>query len=759
MNFRKVINNRQFDVCFAYNIIKLPGLQKVLDMTFLNPLALLGLAAAAIPILLHIFNLRKLQKIEFSTLSFLKELQKTKIRRLKLRQLLLLILRTLLIILIVLAFSRPTLKGSLPGKLAEEAKTTAVIIFDDSQSMSASNEKGALLQQAKISAVSILNSLKDGDECFLTKLSEVPVNETGETPSPQHDFSLMQKNIKDIGLSPVTRTVEEGLRYASRLLASSKNFNREVYVISDFQSGSLESKNTSKTTEDLFTAATHFFLVRLKTSELQNISIASIEIPAAIFEVNRPFTINAKITNHSSSGIRNQIVSLFENGIHTAQKGVDISAGQSVETEFTVVPRQAGFLEGKIELEDDELEFDNKRYFTIKIPEEVKVLLIGDPSENKYLRLALNTKLSDTSSSFKITESVFDRLSTSLLNNTDVVVLNDPPELSQSQAAVIKNYVQNGGGAFIFPGRNMTVNSFNAAISNPLGISTAVKIDSFSRTTNHEALPAEIAKIDFRHPLFSGMFEKPVFKKNAGPVSQQPGIESPRVLISFRFIPTSRSKIVAALSNDSPFLIEDYSGDGRILISSVASNTNWSDFPVKALFMPLVHRSAVYLSQGSITGSSILAGKERISKIRTPGISALTVIKPGGMEILTGTRQRTAERILRFSDTDLNGIYTVMAGNILIDKFAVNINPDESDLNPPKEEQLINLLKRLGIEKNAVHTVQQAEETQRIIMESRLGAELWKHFLIAAILIAVIEMLASRNSKRSVSGETLETNK
>ena len=60
-------------------------------MVFLNPLVLLGLAAAAIPLILHLLNLRKLRTIEFSTLTFLKELQQTKIRRLKLRQLLLLL--------------------------------------------------------------------------------------------------------------------------------------------------------------------------------------------------------------------------------------------------------------------------------------------------------------------------------------------------------------------------------------------------------------------------------------------------------------------------------------------------------------------------------------------------------------------------------------------------------------------------------------------------------------------------------------------
>ncbi|HEX9828971.1 MAG TPA: BatA domain-containing protein, partial [Bacteroidota bacterium] len=81
-------------------------------MTFLNPFILFGLLAAGIPILLHLLNLRKLRTIEFSTLSFLKELQRTKIRRIKIRQWLLLLLRTLLVICIVMAFARPTLKGS-----------------------------------------------------------------------------------------------------------------------------------------------------------------------------------------------------------------------------------------------------------------------------------------------------------------------------------------------------------------------------------------------------------------------------------------------------------------------------------------------------------------------------------------------------------------------------------------------------------------------------------------------------------------------
>src|SRR4030066_1542341 len=105
-------------------------------MTFLNPAVLFGLLAASIPILIHLFNLRKLKKIEFSTLSFLKELQKNKIRKVKLKQWLLLALRVLIILGIVFAFARPALRGTTIGGTASTAKTTAVFILDDTFSMS-----------------------------------------------------------------------------------------------------------------------------------------------------------------------------------------------------------------------------------------------------------------------------------------------------------------------------------------------------------------------------------------------------------------------------------------------------------------------------------------------------------------------------------------------------------------------------------------------------------------------------------------------
>src|SRR5688500_9356976 len=132
-------------------------------MTFLNPLVLLALAAASIPLLLHLLNRSRLRTIEFSSLRFLKELQKTRIRRIKINNILLMLLRIGLIVFAVLAFARPALRGSM-GLPGAHAATTAVILVDDSFSMALRDERGERLEQAKRAALDIVELLEDNDE-------------------------------------------------------------------------------------------------------------------------------------------------------------------------------------------------------------------------------------------------------------------------------------------------------------------------------------------------------------------------------------------------------------------------------------------------------------------------------------------------------------------------------------------------------------------------------------------------------------------
>src|SRR6266702_4447741 len=97
-------------------------------VTFLHPLALVGLAAVAIPALLHLLERRVPPEAEFPPLRYLSEAERQNARRLKLRHLLLLLLRTALIALIVLAAARPLFPTHASGGSLHEPTALAVIL-------------------------------------------------------------------------------------------------------------------------------------------------------------------------------------------------------------------------------------------------------------------------------------------------------------------------------------------------------------------------------------------------------------------------------------------------------------------------------------------------------------------------------------------------------------------------------------------------------------------------------------------------------
>src|SRR3990172_12322119 len=104
------------------------------SLSFLNPVFLWALPAAAIPLLIHLLSRRRLPEVPFPTVQFLRALEPREIRRIRLRELLLLLLRTLAVLLLVLAFARPSLE---PRGAVIHAAAAVGILLDDSESMAA----------------------------------------------------------------------------------------------------------------------------------------------------------------------------------------------------------------------------------------------------------------------------------------------------------------------------------------------------------------------------------------------------------------------------------------------------------------------------------------------------------------------------------------------------------------------------------------------------------------------------------------------
>lgn len=740
-------------------------------MTFLNPLILFGLIAASIPIILHLLNLRKLRTIEFSTLAFLKELQRTKIRRLKLRQILLLITRTLLIIFIVLAFARPAMRGTWLGNIGTHSHSSIVIVFDDSFSMMASDERGVFFKQAKEATSRVIDLLKKGDEVFFIKLSDLP---KATIEPATHDFDGLQRIISEAQISMIRRPMEDALLLASKLLQHSANANKEVYIISDMQEtlfqnfkGILQRSPFEHPFEidksqplPLFDEQTNIFLIQVGSKEEANVAIDSLDIITKLFEKDKPVTIFTSIRNHGKAPVNNYIASVFLDGVKAAQKNVSIEAGGSTTCEFVVTPKRTGFIKGYIELENDAIELDNKRYFTVYITEQISIAIISSSeSETQFLLLALAAKNEQAfRSSFNINRVTPQKFPTLNLNNVDVLICTNTKTFNSNDIQRIKDLITNGGGFVLFAEEKLQPTNYNLLLSN-LGIPPIETVTEI----NNQNFNLSFNKIDLEHPLFSTIFENDRTDKKRKNLS----IESPNIFKSTKRQAGKQARTIISLSDGTPFLTEQVLGDGKILFYSIAPILSWSDFPLKGIFVPLIYRSMIYTTPHQFNQSNYLAGEAPIiivqsslSKKYVPQSSddkRYKITSPDGLEeyIQPSFQTDLSSSIRKYYSFQSNrltlpGFYELKSGSNTLSILTVNVDPLEAHTLKISDDNLENFFTHFGVNNQRLHSLQEIEKVQSKVLEARFGTEFWKFCIGFAILLALIEMLIARDSRKKL---------
>ena len=104
-----------------------------------------------------------------------------------------------------------------------------------------------------------------------------------------------------------------------------------------------------------------------------------------------------------------------------------------------------------------------------------------------------------------------------------------------------------------------------------------------------------------------------------------------------------------------------------------------------------------------------------------------------------------------FSETLQPGTYTVKENSIPVAKFTLNVDPDESKISRADQQSIRAMTERVGIDEETITTIDQPARAERIVLESRFGMELWKHLLIAALVIAIAEMIIARDSRSDAS--------
>lgn len=699
-------------------------------MTFLNPLVLFGLLAASIPIIIHLLNLRKLKIVEFSSLQFLKEMQKNKMRKIKIKQILLLILRTLAIIFLVLAFSRPTIREINLAGFGSEVKNTIVILIDDTPSMSVADKKGEYFLQAKKIALRILEATEEGDEIYLLKFSEL---------SPQkNEFNQMSKNlanreIENYGLSDISRNFLDVFISVSKILEQSKNLSKEIFILTDLQETNFpENEILNLKFDRVIDRNTRIYIFKIGEKQAYNISIDSLSITNRIFEINKPINVSTSITNHSEEDGTNINSNLYFNNKKVAQKGIDLKKNSSGIFSFTGQLKDYGFNLARLEIEDDDMIKDNVRYLNYYVPDKVKVLMVSEnPQDLIYVNLVLSQSIDDNSQPiFSITQTSSQFFNSFKPENFDVLVISSPEKIFNLN--LLKDYLSRGGAAVIFPGMNSSPVSFSRALE-PLGLNP---VNGVFGSKDLKTAFTRYKEVDFNHPLFSGIFTEKTPKQ----------IESPKIFYSFNYKPTLKGKEIITLENGYSFLCEEKVGEGSLLIFSSALDLNWSELPIKPIFVPIINRIALY-SNSMFFNNSFACGEEINIQLKK-SIQDLKLIYPDGKETVI-TRNANSQGQINLGILSEAGNYQLLSQSEIVGVVSVNIDPRESHLKKLDETKLRDFAKN-SFPDGKLKIVSSDLDPISVIKQERYGTELWKLFLILVIICLAFEMIIARASKKDL---------
>ena len=742
-------------------------------MAFLNPLFLFGLLAAGIPLIIHLWNRRRVVTIDFSSLMFLMAAHRENARRFQLRQLLILLLRMAIVALIALALARPFLTLGLPVA-SVRAKTDLVIVLDNSYSMAYQDVEGIRFEKAKTLAIDILDTLRHGDSAALILMSDIP-NPIFRQLTP--DLESVRVAITAAEVSYRATNVQPSLELAHEILAESEQLNKELYLISDFAENGW--KNWGRL---LNRSGARVSLMPVTDGEAHNTNIEEIRPSNQLIGVNLPLQLNVTTANHSVAPLARNMLTLFTGGEKQKTVSFSAAANESLNTTLTYNFSTPGTHTGYFTLTEDRLNIDNRRYFALNIIGEVRVLCVG--AQTEYLALALNphnTSVLSTTTNGAVSEDVSpNRIDTGgvmilptqctpaefetfPLEDYDVIILADVSKITPPIDAQIQKFIRHGKSVIAFVSRYSDTDNYNQFSDTWLPA-------QLGRTLTWTP-PQQIRTYQETHPIFD------IFPSEGFSMQYAPQFHS-GVALS----PTSESTIIAHFDDDTPFLIEGGHGTSTVLLYNCGLLTHQSNAPsrnatplrattytnnlfVNPYFLPMLQQSVLYtatakrnlLTRGEHIGDTYTArypqsagGKATIRLKATVDTS-----HNDGSDIDNGTVVPIAEDgTLRFQGTERPGIYQVeiqTQGRLQRDFFAVNVNATEADLSRIPLQQAAA---RVGAQTTADAETEGTTVEADAYNVKRHGREIWGELLLLTVCLMLLESFLSNREKALTVGET-----
>jgi hypothetical protein len=668
-----------------------------MTLSFLNPLFLFGLAAVAIPVLIHRLTKRKALSQKFSAVRLLLQSQRVMTRPQRLRHLFLLALRILAIMGLVFLMARPVLTE--PGFLAPE-ESAKVIILDNSLSMGYREERGGRYDLAKKAVKEVLENFKGQVAILPTSsiqgdplLGTSRFHQDTEVGWTRGEEAL--KELSSIPLSYGRGDLNVSLHLAYQKLRDLR-IAKEVLIVSDLARGDWGSVALSRL--DVVPAEVDMTLLRIGGSKRDpNFTVKEVRLAEGEVVVGVRSRLEVTVSNLSDrSGAALVQLALSETKVD--QKSIDLKAGGEGKVYFDLSLDKKGWVNGEVRLSGDNLPLDDTFYFPLMVREKIRVLIIdGSPkaslreSESYYLVNALRPGGSERSPFIPrvISEEELANIDANLY---EVVVLMNVEKLQGSRLASI---LESGKPIILFLGDRVTPDEYNRIPLFPWRVRGLIE----ARIGHPEKIAQVHDRPDFLK-LFSG-----------------PGGESLRAASFRRYFKVQGSmRSLLTFGNKDPLLVESEIGRSKIFLFTSSGDLDWNDFPLKAAYLPFV-QGVIKEAVGSFkdsTPSSIRFGETLGERVRSTQLAG-----PQG-----------GPGIYQFSPP---------SGEV---RRGVNTPFEESDLGKLTDEEV---RKKFG--KRDIRIVEYQEGALSDFQTNR--KEIWPFLLAFLLMVLGVEMVVANGVPKS----------
>jgi hypothetical protein len=657
-------------------------------MTFLYPGFLWALFALAIPLIIHLFNFRRTQKIYFSSTRFIREVQETSSAKRRLKHWLVLASRLLFLFFLVVVFAQPIL----PAKQQLQAGDHIAIYIDNSLSMSAPTDGASRTFDAALIAARTITDVFPADTRYRLLTNDFePFANTLKTKAE------VQEALAKFRLGSKSRTADEIVSRFNRL-----GNERDIFWLSDFQQSTLGKSLQADSSR-------RFHLVPFQITAKSNIYIdtAYLDNPFAIGGEQN--TLSLRLVNDGDADRAQLNVRLVVDGLQVGTTNTDIPANSKKEVSFVLNNNQVGIHQAIVSFGDTPITFDNEFYLSLNFANRIKIIQIAERNTSSVVqKIYANNQL------FDLTSQVGSNINYSQLAQADLIVLNELESLDQSLLSVLTDFMEAGGTVLLIPSANPEVASYQSLLPSIMA-------------SKQEKL-LELTKPDSKNPFFNNVFQE-----------QPSQMAMPLVRNSITW-GDDRQAILK--QQDDLAYLSLFQQRGRLYVMGGPMQSTHGTFLNHALVVPVMYRIAAFSRRSDKQLYQLLSQNLLSLSADSLNDNQLITLK-GETEVTPAQRNVNKQVLIDLSGLDLEpGHYQATIENDTVSTIAFNMTKSESIMKSLSRNELIDFF---GSSADVYDLdSSSSSEIAEVLKENYQGVSLWKYALMLSILFVLIEVLLLR---------------